>query len=302
MRYDGQFLSYEEQFQLLKTRGMIFSNEEKAKNLLKQVGYYRLSSYWYPFFEDKQEKIFKRDAQFEKICDLYEFDKELRKLILEQLERIEISIRSKMAYIFSTKYNPLWLDDENLFVNKKVYKSILSKIKMEVERSDENFILSFRSKYSNEIPPSFITLEILSFGTVSKVYSNLKQNKAKKDFAKEFMLSNVVLESWLHSLVYIRNLSAHHARLWNRVFSVKPLLPKSVGNIWLSNREISNDKLFFFLSIMLYLLNAIEPKNTLKANLYNLFQKFSNINKVAMGFPVDWQKEPLWLPYSQATI
>ena len=294
MEYDGQFLSYGEQFRLLKTRGMNFSVEENVINLLKQVGYYRLSSYWYSFFENKQEKMFKKETQFENIWNLYEFDKELRKLILGQLERIEISIRSKMTYIFSTEYTLFWLNDEPLFVNEKAHKNILSKIKAEIERSDENFIISFKLKYSNEIPPSFITLEILSFGTISKIYSNLKRNKAKKDFAKEFALPDVVLESWLHSLVYIRNLSAHHARLWNRIFSVKPLFPKSISNTWLSNKGIRNDKLFFFLSVMLYLLNIIELKNTFKQDLHDLFQKYPNVNKIAMGFPINWQAEPLW--------
>jgi len=294
MEYDGQFLSYDEQFRLLKMRGMNFSVEENVINLLKQVGYYRLSSYWYSFFENKQEKMFKKETQFENIWNLYEFDKELRKLVLGQLERIEISIRSKMTYIFSTEYTLFWLNDEPLFVNEKAHKNILSKIKTEIERSDENFIISFKLKYSNEIPPSFITLEILSFGTISKIYSNLKRNKAKKDFAKEFALPDVVLESWLHSLVYIRNLSAHHARLWNRIFSVKPLFPKSISNTWLSNKGIRNDKLFFFLSVMLYLLNIIELKNTFKQDLHDLFQKYPNVNKIAMGFPINWQAEPLW--------
>jgi len=295
MEYDGQFLSYDEQFQLLKMRGMNFSAEESAISLLKQVGYYRLSSYWHSFFGDKQKKIFRNEAQFENIWSLYEFDKELRKLVLGQLERIEISIRSKMTYIFSTGYTLFWLNDESLFVNEKAHKNILSKIRTEIERSDENFIISFKSKYSDEIPPSFITLEILSFGAISKIYSNLKRNKAKKDFAKEFALPDVVLESWLHNLVYIRNLSAHHARLWNRVFSVKPSFPKSISNTWLSNKGIRNDKLFFFLSAMLYLLNIIEPKNTLKQDLHDLFQKYPSIDKAAMGFPVNWQEEPLWL-------
>jgi len=180
IEFDGQFLSYDEQFQLLKTRGMNFSNEEMVRNLLKQVGYYRLSSYWHPFFENKQEKIFKNNTKFEKIYDLYKFDKELRKFVLGELEQIEINIRSKMIYVLSTEYNPFWLGDESLFIDKNTHKNLLHKIKMEVDRSDEHFILSFKSKFSNEIPPSFITLEILSFGTVSKIYSNLKRNKAKK--------------------------------------------------------------------------------------------------------------------------
>lgn len=294
IEFNEQFLSYDEQFQLLKTRGMNFPNEEKAKNLLKRVGYYRLSSYWHPFFEDKQKKIFKSNTQFEKVYDLYEFDKELRKFVLGELEKIEINIRSKMTYILSTEHNPFWLGDEALFINQNTHKNLLSKIKMEVDRSDEHFILSFKSRYSNEIPPSFITLEILSFGTVSKIYSNLKRSKTKKDIAGELALPDVVFESWLHSLVYIRNLSAHHARLWNRIFSVKPLLPKSISNIWLSNRDVSNNRLFFFLSIMLYLSNVIEPQNTLKQDLYDLLRKYPNIDKFAMGFPTGWQEEPLW--------
>jgi abortive infection bacteriophage resistance protein len=85
-------------------------------------------------------------------------------------------------------------------------------------------------------------------------------------------------------------LNLNHARLWNRIFSVKPLLPKSTGNVWLLN----NNRLFFFLSIILYLSNAIEPENTLKQDLHNLFNKYPGIDKAAMGFPNDWHKESLW--------
>jgi abortive infection bacteriophage resistance protein len=294
IEFNEQFLSHDEQFQLLETRGMNFSDEEMVRDLLKRIGYYRISSYWHPFFEKKKKKIFKKNTNFEKVDDLYEFDKELRKFVLWELEKIEINIRSKMIYVLSIEHNSFWLNYEALFINQNMHKNLLSKIKMEVDRSDEHFILLFKSMFSNDIPPSFITLEILSFGAVSKIYSNLKKGKTKKGIAGELALPDVVFESWLHSLVYIRNLSAHHARLWNRVFSVKPLLPKSTGSIWLSNGEVSNNKLFFFLSMILYLSNVIDPKNTFKQDLNNLFKKYPNIDKTAMGFPVDWQEEALW--------
>ncbi len=293
--YTKVFLSYQEQINQLKKRGLHFADEEKASHLLQNISYYRLSGYWYPLLADKQKHLFKPDADFETAFAIYKFDKELRKLIISELEKIEVAIRVKMAYELSIEYGAFWITDENLFTSPALFNNTLAKIKDEYTRSDEEFIVSFKSKYSNPLPPSFILLEITSFGVLSRLFGNLKSSRTKRQIAASFGLSDNVFASWIHSIVYIRNVCAHHSRLWNRPLGIQPLFPKRTINSWLNNKEVCNNKIYYVLSMMVYLLNIVNPNHTFKQKLFALFDHYPNIDARAMGFPTDWQKENLWI-------
>jgi len=175
--YQKPFLPYVEQITLLKGRGLLFKNEEQALKILERVSYYRLGSYWHPFLENKQNKIFKENASFDSAFEIYKFDMNLRKIIIAEIEKIEVAFRSKMAHILSLSNGSFWLEKRDLFSKSCEHKSIISKIKEEIKRSDENLIASFKKEYSNEMPPAFMLLEITSFGTLSKLYKNLKARK-----------------------------------------------------------------------------------------------------------------------------
>ena len=292
--YSKQFISCEAQLALLKSRGLSFDSEEKALHLLERIGYYRLSGYWYPLLADKQNHVFKSGANFETAFNLYKFDREFRRLISSELEKIEIALRTAMSHVMSSACNVFWIENSTLFANPLMHQSTLDKIQDELKRSDEEFIIAFKSKYSNPCPPSFILLEITSFGTLSRLYENLKQGKTKKDLAKIFGLPDKVLESWLHSLVYIRNVCAHHARLWNRQIGIKPLFPRHTQNNWIDTNNISNRKMYYVLSILIYFLNTVNPNHTFRQKLKILFAKYPNVDRTAMGLPAGWQNEPLW--------
>ena len=137
---------------LLKQRGLSFKDEAKALHLLQNISYYRLSGYWYPLLADKQNHIFKPGSTFETAYAIYKFDSELRKLIIAELEKIEIGY---------------WFTDTSLFSNSMRHAKILAKIDEEYQRSDEEFVTAFKSKYSDRFPPSWMTMEITSFGTLS---------------------------------------------------------------------------------------------------------------------------------------
>jgi abortive infection bacteriophage resistance protein len=292
--YTKTFLDYPAQVALLKSRGMKFADEHKALHLLKNISYYRFSGYWYPLLADKQSHVFKPDASFDTAFSLYKFDRELRKLIHSELEKIEVAVRSKMTYILSMAYGAFWIEDVTLLTDPLLHQSTLNKIKEELHRSDEEFIMAFKSKYSNDFPPSFILLEITSFGTLSRLYGNLQSGRIKRDIAKAFGLPDKALESWLHSLVYIRNMCAHHARLWNRQVGIKPLFPRHTQHIWINASNVSNRRMYYILSMTIYLLNVVNPTHTFKQKLENLFLKYPNVDRAAMGFPANWQSEPLW--------
>jgi len=168
------------------------------------------------------------------------------------------------------------------------------KIIDEIKRSDESLIVSFKKEYSNDIPPAFMVLEIMSFGALSRLYRNLKSSKEKQEIANFFGLLDKAFESWLYSLVYVRNVCAHHARLWNRQMRIIPAHLETHKNQWLDNENVPNNRIYFILSMIIYLLNIINPQHSFKQKLNLLFSKCPDIDKAAMGFPADWQKEPLW--------
>ena len=293
--YQKPFLSYAEQITLLKGRGLSFKNEELALKILEKVSYYRLGSYWHTFLEDKQSKAFKENSSFDRAFEIYKFDMNLRKIIIAEIEKIEVAFRSKMAHILSLSNGSFWLEKRDLFSKSCEHKSLVLKIKEEIKRSDESLIVSFKKEYSNDIPPTFMLLEIASFGTLSKLYKNLKANKDKREIAQFFGLSDAVFESWLYSLVYVRNICAHYARLWNRKMRISPMYLETHKNQWLINKQVCNNRIYFVLSMLIYLLNIINPKHSFKQKLNALFLKYPIIDKPAMGFPANWQKEPLWV-------
>ena len=292
--YSKTFIPVTAQVPLLKSRGMMFADESKALHLLENISYYRLSGYWYPLLSDKQNHVFKPGATFEAAFNLYKFDRELRKLMILELEKIEVAVRTKMTHILSLAYDSFWIEDASLFTNPSIFQSTIDKIQDELNRSDDEFIIAFKSKYSNTFPPSYILLEITSFGALSRLYSNLKSGKTKRNIAKSFGLPDIVFASWLHSLVYIRNVCAHHSRIWNRPMSIQPLFPRNTSGAWLHNRQVGINRVFYALSMIIYLLNTVNPSHSFKQKLENLFVKYPNVDRMAMGFPENWHTEPLW--------
>jgi len=304
--YNKLALTYADQLQLLKDRGLQIEDDNKALHLLENISYYRLSAYWHPFFsEPKSAHLFKPNSSFNASFKLYCFDLELRKLIAGELEKIEISVRAKMIYILAHRYGPFWYNDPSLFSNRSKYRSSIQKLKLELGRSDEEFIRVFQSKYSNPLPPSWMILEISSFGNLSNFFSNLNPGREKREIANFFGLGDTTFESWLHSFTYVRNINAHHSRLWNKRMRIQPMIPLSPLNPFLSITTLPNlqrggtplrlnDRVYFMLSMIAYILNTINPNHTYREKLKDLFDKYPNVDKKAMGFPSAWEHEPIW--------
>lgn len=94
----------QDQINLLKVRGMIFKDEAAAPHFFANISYYRLKGYWWDMQDDPAQHTFKADTYFEDIIDRYNFDRQLRLLLFDAIERIEIALRTKMIYILSLKY------------------------------------------------------------------------------------------------------------------------------------------------------------------------------------------------------
>lgn len=292
--YSKPAITYSDQLAKLKRRGLTIDDEAAFLDLLEKKSYYRLSGYWYPLLSDKINHVFKIGANFSSAYNLYKFDRDLRQLVVKELEKIEIAVRAKMIYVLSHEQGPFWYTDPTIFKKSSTHTETLKKITVEYHRSDAQFINAFRKKYNNKLPPSWTAFEVISFGSISKLFGNLNSGKSKREVAGYFGLDDRTFASWLHGLVYVRNVCAHHSRLWNRNLRIQPIVPRRPKNNWLSNTSVANDRTYFVLSMILYLLTSISEKNSVVADFKSLLAKYPNVYPGAMGFPSGWESEPLW--------
>lgn len=311
MEYSKPPLTYEDQISLLESRGLTINDKERTKRYLQEISYYRLSAYALPYQQTKD--IFNEGVTFDNLLDLYLFDRELRLLIFDSIERIEVAIRAQIIYQLAHKYGSHWQDDPSIL--KPAFKHVLGftvdvfadtqKIIAEHcnAKHQEVFIKHYTTKYhSPENPPSWMSIELLTVGQLSRLYTSLKNNQDKQEIAGFFGLHHTVFTSWLHSVTYIRNICAHHSRLWNRELAIKPELLLKPNRPWLNaNFTNNNDRCFYLLSTLKYMLYSANPSNHMKNKLVALFEKYPTVPIQYLGIPsdgsgkmIDWQNEPIW--------
>ena len=227
---------------------------------------------------------------------LYEFDAKLRALIFDAIQKIEISIRSKMIHEFSLAHGAFWFFDESCFIDKHRFVESMNVLEKELSRSKDEFIKEHIAKYGkSEYPPAWKTLELATFGTTSKLFANFSDTRLKKKIARSYGVpQHEILESWTAAIGPLRNCCAHHGRLWNRKFPITPLLPSRMRQPWIADLNVPNNKLYAVLCCMAYMLNAIDSNNTFASDLTNLINAYPIVSISAMGFPAGWASEPLW--------
>lgn len=310
-QYNKIPLSFQKQIELLKSRNLIIDDEPKALSYLQEISYYRLSAYFLPYQSAKDN--FEDNITFEQIIKTYSFDRELRLLVFDCIERIEVAIRTQFIYQMALHYNDShWQDNQNHFITpyyNKIgnlvnpfadFQAIISKAK--TARTPETFIKHYINTYNKPAnPPSWMCFELLTIGELSHIYRGLKNNADKKRIAEFFEVHPTVFTSWLHTLTYVRNICAHHSRLWNRDLAIEPeKLLKPKGN-WIAKPYENNKRVFYFLCVLRYLLLRANPSNSMKQKLENLFNKYPTVPIKYLGIPSDgkgnlleWQNEPLW--------
>ncbi|MCA0387293.1 MAG: Abi family protein [Bacteroidetes bacterium] len=284
INYTKTPLLYSEQVQLLKSRGLNIADDSYAEACLSDISYYRLSAYFYPFLADKKNHVFKPGSDFESVIKLYRFDNEFRLLLFNAITLIEVSVRTKLTYELSHKYGAFWLENETLYRDKGKTKQLLSKLKEELGRSDEEYLEHYRNKYLEDIPPAWISLEISSFGLVSQLYMNLSSFKDKKEIARHFGFHLPVFQSFLHSLTVVRNICAHHSRIWNKVLSVQPVIPKGSIQSMVDTNKVKRDRISIIVLMMTEILSKISIANDFRKEFESLLMKYPDIDLWAMGF------------------
>lgn len=299
--------SIADQISLLKQRGMLFRDEQSAHHFLENISYYRLKGYWWDMQDDYNQHTLKPNTYFEDILDRYTFDRHLRLILFDAIERIEIALRTKMIYHLSMTYGGLWYLDANLFEttplpsnpNITIYQNTILELKKEFFRSQEIFIKDQRRRYPNQDADAWKIMEVASMGTLSKLYKNLKhQLPEKATIANEMGLNfHSELSSWLEAITYVRNIIAHHSRLWSRNMVKLPVV--NLNNplfIWLDKplTNVQTKKPFLIISTMVYLCNEITPNHQIKSKIIALFANNPNIPIYKLGFLNNWQNQGLW--------
>lgn len=269
-------------------------NRERAKRYLAHLNYYRLAAYWLPYEQDHPTHTFKPGTTFDLVLEHYIFDRELRLLVMDAIERIEVSLRTRWAYHLSHTYGPHAHLRKELFKTSWNHAENVNALKETVNRSSEVFIRHFR-KYDENLPPLWAICEIMTLGQLSKWYANLKHGQDRNAIAHAYGLDEVNLTSFLHHLSIVRNHCAHHARLWNRLFPFAWKLPrKRPGDLSVNFNKTDGKRLYNTLVMLAYLMDGINP-HTWKQRLGNLFAKHPDVRAQNIGFPDNWQDLPIWV-------
>ena len=308
-------LTYEKQVELLLSRGLIVTDRKRAERHLANISYYRLSAYMLPYKKKENGIIidaFKEGTTWDDIYDLYVFDRKLRLLVFDAIERLEVAIRTQIIYQLSHKYGSHWQDNAHIFnpprevtlrdgrkITIDVYREIQSHIKEQLHSNRaEVFIQHYHNKYDTpENPPSWMSVEIMYFNHLSKICTGLKNRADINGIASYFALPPKTFCSWLHTMNYVRNICAHHSRLWNRDLNIVPeKLSFSKHLVWISNPDTAKrSKNYYFFCMINYMLQVANPTSQFKTKLKELLEEYKNVISLdSMGFPQGWEEEKMW--------
>ncbi len=311
--YSKPYLSLPDQLAKLKSRGLKVTDDDEAIQCLHRNGYYRLSAYWYLFRQinlgERSDK-FLDDSYFNHARDLYVFDKRIKLLLLDAIERIEIAVRVEISLQLG-KIDPFAYTNPRLFhtafttldrrTGRIKHREWLIKFDAMVARSRDEFVLHHKRKYGDTSPlPIWIAIELWDFGMLSHLFSGMKV-KDRELVSSRFMVPDwQLMESWLRCLNYVRNVIAHHGRLWNLSLADNPKLP-TMGlmpefDMLLTIPNV-NTRLYSICCILSHLSRVINPSSTWTKQLVALVVQFPampHANIHHMGFPANWQGTDFW--------
>ena len=297
MNYTKPAIDISAQIAKLKSRGLTIKDESRAAHYLSNISFYRLRAYTYPFQDNNVPKHpFTKAVSFEEIIELYVFDRRLRLLVFDALEKIEIALRTKIIYQWSLTYGSHWHENAALYRDPNRFIRDLNKLYEEVDRSTETFIKHYKATYTSPTnPASWMSLEVASMGLLSKLFENLKKGPEKTAVTQDFGLNKPeILESWMHSFSHLRNICAHHSRLWNRRLTTMPQIPTHTHFDFINNKNIYPNKIYASLCCISYVLNIISPGHTFNSRLLELIHNCPLVDLKEMGFPKNWEQEKIW--------
>lgn len=281
-------LNFSDQIErLIEYHNLTIDDPEKAISILMKVNYYRLSGYGIGLKKKDDKEKYRDGLKLEDLYSLYIFDIKLRNVIFHAIEHIEIKLRCELSYLLAIKYGAAgYLDFNNFECGKEKHDAFINKFYEEVNRQRNiPFVKHHIHNYDNRFP-IWVAVELLSFGSLSKLYSYLKKED-KKIISKKYNTDPVYLNSWIQCLVEIRNICAHFNRLYNLPFKQMPSLYKE-NQIYLNKKGVH--KLFPVILVMRRILNSNDVWEDMFDKLKQIIDEHKNVvNLSFMDFPSDWE-------------
>lgn len=321
-------ITVSEQLTLLKARGLQIHDEARATLFLEAVSFFRLTPYMRPFqIPNDADHRFREGTGFRQLSRLYDFDRRLRLLVIDAVERIEVAARAAISNHMGPTYGAHWYLDKQLFKSRydhdRLLKSIEStqrsalkdyqreaariekltqadqqrKKQLLKRRAQESYARHYALNYDEpSLMPGWAMLEELTLGELSHLYKGLAKDIDRKIIGRRFNVPAPLLESWLHTLTSVRNICAHHSRLWNRELGIKPEIPKQRSFSWPEylRRGTSHTRISVVLAALQYLMQHVSPHTRWHERLAELLQEFPEIPHEAMGMPENWQFDRFW--------
>ena len=282
--------SYSEQIAVMRSRGCVVKDEPAAMEFLKRVNYYRLSGYFFAFLQAND--IFSEGVTFERIASVYAFDQELRTLIMRAVSEVELSAKSIISFYHGHRYGALGYMNFSNFSNKHDHERFVAQFES-AKRNNKNsqFVKHHFYKYEGNFP-IWVATELFTMSMTSIFYADL-ETVDKKAIASEYNTDYVHLESWLHSASVLRNICAHHGRLYPVRFHQPPKLPR----IYVKNTAIGTYSLGRQICMLKLLFTnwRSEWNNTFVLPLSALMEKHGeSVDIQKMGFPENWEEILTW--------
>lgn len=310
--YQKPALCHRDLVHRLEDRGLHVPDLDRAVRYLRHVGYYRLSPYMIPLQVPGGTHQFDPGTTFDDVLTLYVFDRQLRILVLDAVERVEVAVRAAITDTMSLRFGPHWYIDSSHFQFTHPHLKLLAELRdanrQQLERQPEtehsrfaypSALEHYLTQYAEpELPPSWIFVEGLTLGTLARLYGNLADVSVGRQIARSVGSNEVLLESWLRTYVRVRNICAHHGRLWNVGLGVYPKLPKSRSIIWprdagaVSARD--QRRLYPVLVSLQSILHTISPGSSWSVRMRALLQSYPGVPLRAMGIPENWFEDSFW--------
>ena len=298
--YTKPWKSYADQVRTLVSRGLVVTDPKAAGEILSHIKYYRFSGYCLAFESERHK--FLPGTTFKEIVKTYEFDRRLRRYLVEAIEWIEIDVRTAVAHEFGRLHGSFAHTDGQLFRDRYRHADWLQRIRAQTENSQETFAIHHRDTYA-EFPdlPIWAAVEIMSLGSLSHLFSNMR-NADRTPIANRYHIQAWLMASWLHHLTYVRNLCAHYSRFWDRKMAIAPKLAPNKS--W--DSVFAPQKLYPTLLVVATMLQPIhsfaseiaEWKHAVERHIFDHL-RLQPLARTRMGFPDGWHEQENWKSLDQ---
>ncbi|MCC2594078.1 Abi family protein [Tessaracoccus sp. OS52] len=296
--FDKPPLSSAELVDLMVRRGLVVEDRERARRALFHIGYYRLAPYLSPFQRSDADHQLRTGTTFEQVLALYSFDRDLRLLAMDALARIEVAFRAVLSEVMSKADNDShWYTRPHYFSDLGDFRVLQGNVAQALEQpfpALQDYLLRYRTP---ELPPSWLMVEVLSIGQLTRVHKSLKRQTHRDAIARGLGSTDELLTSWLEVFVRVRNIAAHHERLWDTRLGKYPKVPHGAGVAWPENwdklLEEASDTLYCVFSAVQSMLFTVSPTSPWAGELAALLEGHA-MEREVMGFPAGWGEDPFW--------